>query len=98
MTHEPAHQRSSAPVVIITGASAGVGRATALAFARRGWRVGLIARDHDGLAAAVREIATLGGHAAMRMADVADAEALEEAAAALETELGACDVWVNNAM
>jgi short-subunit dehydrogenase len=85
-------------VVVITGASAGVGRATAEAFARRGARIGLIARGTDRLEAARRDVEALGGTALVLPADVADAEAIEEAAARVEWELGPIDVWVNNAM
>jgi short-subunit dehydrogenase len=85
-------------VVMVTGASAGVGRATAIAFARRGARVGLIARGRAGLAGAKREVEAAGGQAFVYPADVADADAVERAAAALESSCGAIDVWVNNAM
>jgi len=85
-------------VVIITGASAGVGRATAWAFARQGASIGLIARGRDGLEAAAREVRDLGGRALVLQADVADAEAIEAAAERAERELGPIDVWVNNAM
>src|SRR5919201_4695879 len=87
-----------AEVVVITGASAGVGRATAREFARRGARVGLIARGRDGLEGARREVERLGGRALVLPLDVADHEAVERAAEAVETELGPIDVWVNNAM
>ena len=85
-------------VVVITGGSAGVGRAAALAFARGGAHVGLIARGNDGLKAARREIEEMGGTARVYAADVADPEAIEAAAAFFEKELGPIDVWVNNAM
>jgi len=85
-------------VVVITGGSAGVGRAAALAFARDGAHVGLIARGNDGLKAARREIEEMGGTARIYAADVADPEAIEMAAAFFEKELGPIDVWVNNAM
>ncbi len=85
-------------VVVITGASAGVGRATAQAFARRGARIGLIARGRAGLEGARRDVEALGGEALVLPADVADAEAIEAAAAATEAEFGPVDVWVNNAM
>jgi short-subunit dehydrogenase len=85
-------------VVVITGASAGVGRATAEAFAKRGARIGLIARGVERLEAARRDVEALGGRALVLPADVADAEAIEEAAARVERELGPIDVWVNNAM
>jgi len=85
-------------VVVITGASAGVGRATAEAFAKRGARVGLIARGRTRLEAARRDVEALGGTALVLPADVADAEAVEQAAERVERELGPIDVWVNNAM
>jgi short-subunit dehydrogenase len=89
---------SRAEVVVITGASAGVGRATARAFARQGARMGLIARGQAGLEGARAEVEELGGRATLIRADVADAEAVERAAAAVEEEFGPIDVWVNNAM
>jgi NAD(P)-dependent dehydrogenase (short-subunit alcohol dehydrogenase family) len=85
-------------VVAITGASAGVGRATARAFAARGDRVALIARGRAGLAAAAREVAAAGGTPLELALDVADADAVEAAAQRIEDELGPLDVWVNNAM
>ncbi len=85
-------------VVVVTGASAGVGRATALHFGKAGARVGLIARDGKALNEVKHEIERLGGKAAVAVADVADARALLEAAKKLETELGPVDVWVNDAM
>ena len=85
-------------VVVITGASAGVGRATARAFARRGARIGLLARGRAGLEGARREVEALGGRALERRVDVADAKAAEAAADAVEETFGPIDVWVNNAM
>ena len=85
-------------VVMITGASAGVGRATAVAFGRRGARVGLLARGRAGLEAARRDVEAAGGAAAVCQADVADAGQVEAAAASLENAFGPIDVWVNNAM
>lgn len=87
-----------ARVVVITGASAGVGRATAHAFAREGADLGLIARGVERLEATRREVEKLGGRAEIVPADVADAGAIESAAAAIEQQLGPIDVWVNNAM
>ena len=88
----------SGSVVVVTGASAGVGRATVRAFAERGARVGLLARGEDGLKAARREIEAAGGEAIDVPCDVADGDALEQAADAVERELGPIDVWVNDAM
>ena len=87
-----------AEVVAITGASAGVGRAIAHEFARRGASVALLARDGDGLAGAAREVEQLGGRALALSVDVADAAAVDAAAAEIEARLGALDVWVNDAM
>ena len=84
--------------VVVTGASAGVGRATARAFACRGASLALLARDRDGLDAAVREVETAGGRAIAILLDVADADAVEGAADAIEADLGPIDIWVNNAM
>ncbi|HYP52572.1 MAG TPA: SDR family NAD(P)-dependent oxidoreductase, partial [Pyrinomonadaceae bacterium] len=91
-------QSKRAEVVVVTGASAGLGRAIVRAFAREGAHVGLMARGPDGLEAARREVEELGGRALVLPADVADAEAVERAAERVERELGPIDVWVNNAM
>jgi NAD(P)-dependent dehydrogenase (short-subunit alcohol dehydrogenase family) len=85
-------------VVVVTGASAGVGRAAAKAFAARGDRIGLLARGEEGLAAAAREVREAGGEALCIRTDVADFEAVEAAAERVERELGEIDVWVNDAM
>lgn len=85
-------------IVVITGASAGVGRATALAFARRRARIGLLARGEDGLEAAAREVREAGGEALPIPTDVADFQQVEAAAAEIEQRLGPIDVWVNAAM
>ncbi|MGH9646041.1 MAG: SDR family oxidoreductase [Bryobacteraceae bacterium] len=85
-------------VVVVTGASAGVGRATVRKFAREGSHIGVIARDTEGLQAAAREANELGGQGLAVPADVADADQVENAAARIENELGPIDVWVNNAM
>ena len=85
-------------VVMITGASAGVGRATAQAFGRRGARIGLLARSKERLEVAGREIELLGGRALVLVADVADDQAVEAAAERLENEFGPIDIWINNAM
>ena len=76
--------KSHKPVVVVTGASAGVGRATARAFSRKGYAVGLLARGMDGLEAARREIEACGGQAIVLKADVADDREVEAAAAAAE--------------
>src|SRR5439155_13783815 len=88
----------SMTVVVVTGASAGVGRATARAFARDGADVGLIARGRERLESARREVEELGRRAAVAEADVADAAQVEAAAQQIEDELGPIDIWVNNAM
>ena len=85
-------------VVAITGASAGVGRATARAFARDGADVGLIARGRERLESARREAEELGRRAVVAEADVADAAQVEAAAQQIEDELGPIDIWINNAM
>ncbi|HYC60535.1 MAG TPA: SDR family oxidoreductase [Thermoanaerobaculia bacterium] len=85
-------------VVVITGASAGIGRATARMFAARGARIGLIARNAEALEAARSEVEARGGKAIVVVADVADADAIERSAQTIEDELGPIDVWVNNAM
>ena len=85
-------------VVVITGASAGVGRATVREFARKGAWIGLIARGEDGLQAARREVEAAGGKALVLPVDVADPAQIEAAAEKVETELGPIDIWVNNAM
>lgn len=86
------------PVIVITGASAGIGRATAIEFAKAGASIGLIARGEERLEAAKREVEQFGGRAIAVSADVADAERLEAAADQVENQLGPIDVWVNNAM
>jgi NAD(P)-dependent dehydrogenase (short-subunit alcohol dehydrogenase family) len=84
--------------VVVTGASAGVGRAVARAFAARGARLGLVARGIDGLAGAAAEVEAAGGQALTLPTDVADPEAVEAAAARTEDRFGAIAVWVNVAM
>ena len=85
-------------VIAITGASAGIGRATVRRFARDGARVGLIARGEERLEAAAREVEQLGGEALVLPLDVADADAVEDAASQIEERFGPLDVWINNAM
>ena len=87
-----------AEVVVITGASAGVGRATAQAFARRGAHIGLLARGREGLEGARKDVEALGGTALVLPTDVADAAQVEAAAQAVEDVFGSIDIWVNNAM
>jgi NAD(P)-dependent dehydrogenase (short-subunit alcohol dehydrogenase family) len=85
-------------VVVITGASSGVGRATARAFAARGARLALLARGREGLEAAQAEVERAGTTALVLPTDVADPDAVEQAAQAVEREYGPPDVWINNAM
>ena len=85
-------------VVVITGASSGVGRATARAFGSLGARVGLLARGDDALRATAKEVDSAGGRPLAVATEVADAAAVERAAGQVERELGPIDVWVNNAM
>jgi NADP-dependent 3-hydroxy acid dehydrogenase YdfG len=87
-----------AETVVITGASAGLGRATAREFGRHGAKVGLLARGIKGLEAAKREIEDLGGTALVLPTDVANSAAVEQAAAVVEEQIGPIDIWVNNAM
>lgn len=91
-------ERNGARCVVITGASAGIGRAAAVAFGRHGWRVALLARGLDGLDGARREVEAAGGRALPIAVDVADHAQVEAAAERVERELGPIDVWVNNAM
>jgi NAD(P)-dependent dehydrogenase (short-subunit alcohol dehydrogenase family) len=89
----------SSPVVVITGGTAGVGRATARRFAAAGARIAVLARGRDGLDATARELPVLGARAALAIAcDVADPAQVFDAAARIERELGAIDVWINDAM
>jgi short-subunit dehydrogenase len=90
--------KSPAQVVVITGASAGIGRATAMAFAREGAHICLLARGVDRLEAAKREVEESGGRAITVQADVADPEAVEAAAVETEKTFGPIDIWINNAM
>jgi NAD(P)-dependent dehydrogenase (short-subunit alcohol dehydrogenase family) len=85
-------------VIVITGASAGVGRATARRFATHGARIGLLARGPGGLEGARRDVEKLGGKALVIPVDVVDADRVEAAAAQVEAELGEIDIWINNAM
>lgn len=95
---EPQQLNGNKPeTVVITGASAGVGRAVARRFAQAGAQIGLIARGLEGLEGAKADVEKLGGKAIICQADVADAEAVEQAAQKVEDEFGAIDVWINNA-
>ncbi|HEY5312241.1 MAG TPA: SDR family oxidoreductase [Pirellulales bacterium] len=85
-------------VVVITGASAGVGRAAVCAFARQGAKIGLLARGRAGLEGARRDAEALGGQGLVVPTDAADPDQVEAAAAAVEKEFGPIDVWVNDAM
>jgi NAD(P)-dependent dehydrogenase (short-subunit alcohol dehydrogenase family) len=86
------------PVAVVTGASAGVGRATAIEFARRGYNIGLIARGDAGLEGAADDVRREGASVVAVAADVADMAAVDAAASVVERQLGPIDVWVNNAM
>jgi NAD(P)-dependent dehydrogenase (short-subunit alcohol dehydrogenase family) len=88
-------RRDRQQVVVVTGASGGIGRATAVAFAARGASVALLARGRTGLDAAAEEVRRAGGTPLAVPVDVADADAVEEAAHEVEARLGPIDVWVN---
>src|SRR5881394_1006719 len=88
----------SEEVVVVTGASAGLGRAIVERFARDGAAIGLIARGEQRLEHAKASVESLGGRALVLPLDVADADAVERAAETVERELGPIDVWINNAM
>lgn len=85
-------------VVVVTGASAGLGRAIVRAFAREGAHIGLLARGRDGLEATSREVQSLGGRALVLAVDVANSDEVEQAAETIEREFGPIDIWINNAM
>lgn len=85
-------------IVVLTGASAGVGRAIAQAFGRRGAHIGLLARGHAGLEGARRDVEAAGGKALTIPTDVADPAQVEAAAARIEEQFGPIDIWINDAM
>ena len=89
---------SNPRVVVVTGASSGIGRAVVRALAGRGAKLGLIARNKEALKVAADEVSRAGGEALVLPLDVVDAEAVERAAAAVEDRWGPIDVWINNAM
>src|SRR6516165_260678 len=89
---------STREVVVVTGATAGVGRAAVREFSPRKADIGLIARDEARLESAKREVEDQGGRAATLPADVANAQAVERAAEVITNAFGPPDVWVNNAM
>ena len=91
-------QTRTPEVVVVTGASAGVGRAIARAFARRGAHLGLVARGHEGLEGARRDVEELGGKALVLPIDVAEASQVEAAAARVEQTFGPIAIWINDAM
>jgi short-subunit dehydrogenase len=92
------YPRGEKRTVVITGASAGVGRAVAHEFARQGFHVGLIARGLEGLEGAAREVRELGTEALVLPADVADAQAVFAASDRVVSTWGGIDVWINCAM
>ena len=85
-------------IAVVTGGSAGLGRAVVRELASRGWDIAVLARGEDGLAGAVADIEAIGQRAVGISTDVADREAVESAASRVETELGPIDLWVNCAM
>jgi len=89
--------KAKSPVVVVTGGSAGIGRATVREFARNGYDVAILARGEDGLNGARGEVEDLGQRALAISTDVADANAVDRAAERIERELGPIDIWVNNA-
>lgn len=89
--------QETSPIVVITGATAGVGRAVARAYAAQGASIGLIARGRDALDATAREVEQAGGRALVLPLDVADAEAVDKAAERVEAEFGSIDIWINAA-
>ena len=96
--HRAPGREFESQVVVITGASAGIGRSVAVAFGREGWRVTLIARGRERLESAAREVEAAGGRALVIPADVADSGSIAGAAAQVVATWGCIDVWINNAM
>jgi short-subunit dehydrogenase len=92
------HSEDSSEVVVITGSSAGVGRATAREFGKHGAKVALLARNEEGLEGARKEVEAAGGEALPIPTNVADPEQIDAAAQRVERELGPIDVWVNDAI
>jgi NAD(P)-dependent dehydrogenase (short-subunit alcohol dehydrogenase family) len=93
-----AEPNATGHVAVVTGASAGVGRATARALAERGWSLGLLARGEEGLKATADEAERAGVRALVLPVDVSDGDAVASAAGAVERELGPIEAWVNCAM
>ena len=85
-------------MVVVTGASAGVGRAIACEFARHGASIALLARGRDGLEGAKQDVERLGGRALVIPVDVAYDDQVEQATERIEDQLGPIDIWINNAM
>ncbi|HEY1384551.1 MAG TPA: SDR family oxidoreductase [Dongiaceae bacterium] len=96
--HGPAVTPRTRRTVVVTGATAGLGRALVLRFARAGYRIGLIARDGKALVDVAQEVLTLGGDPVVVATDVADADAMFAAADRIAADLGPIDIWINNAM
>src|ERR1051326_3499660 len=90
--------KNGSEVVVVTGASAGVGRAIVREFAKRKAHIGLIARGRERLEQARQDVESAGGKALVLPTDVADAGQVEQAAENVEREFGPIDIWVNNAM
>jgi short-subunit dehydrogenase len=92
---EPVVASARRPVVVITGATSGIGRCTAALFSKKGWQVGVIARGRPGLDCIREELEANGGNCVAVAADVSNADSLEQAAEQVETHLGQIDVWIN---